>query len=352
MEFSALPVKKGDAFLLNFKGIFILVDGGVNQEHICSLLSQENIPDKRIHIIICTHYDADHINGILGILKSNKWKFNEIWLPEILGSIGYTISKSHRKWLNALRKFREISVGESINSSDLPYVDKDNNEDVSIASLNLFLNFRFFYYQQHPSWVYDEPEIDNDGEIITNLHSACSMVKNSLSSGAYVRWFKYKNAEQSIDCGNNMIAINSIETGVTIYDPIQLAKALLLTTINKESLVFLFNHNHFPNVLFAADSDLKFSKSISLKDNSIVTAPHHGSDENKKAYSIIVGKNLCFVRSDSFNNTRPCNTYIDQLNRYCTRCRNASNEQKVILEFDGNSMSPTNGTNPCTCQKV
>ena len=347
MKFSALPVKHGDAFLLNYNDFFVLVDGGKNKQHICSLLEKENI--SHIDVLICTHYDADHINGIIGILKSKKLTFKEIWLPEVLGSTAYTISKSHSTFLHALRKMEDVKEKNTLKSYDS---EKGNNEDISVASLNLFMNFRYNYYL-HSLMVCDKSRSNNCGEIITNLYSACSVVKKSLSSGASVRWFKYQNAETKNPCGYDMFAKNSIETGVTIYDPNQLAQALYLTTINKESLVFLFDNKDVPNVLFTADSDLSFvsdDHKINLKSDSIVTAPHHGSADNAEAYSRINGGNLNFVRSDFFNRNRPCDAYIKKENRYCTICNNGSGKKKkVTLEFDGSSIVPIEDTEQCRC---
>lgn len=96
MKLTALPVNVGDSFLLRDEDKIILVDGGMNKTHILNLLRKEQIPNDHIDLLVCTHYDADHINGIIGILKSQKFTFKEIWLPEILGSIGYTLSKKQR----------------------------------------------------------------------------------------------------------------------------------------------------------------------------------------------------------------------------------------------------------------
>jgi len=106
MKFIALPVKVGDSFLLKDENKIILIDGGMNKKHIVKLLNQEGI--HHIDLLVCTHYDADHINGIIGILKSNKFTFKELWLPEILGSISYTLSKKITELFKYLRKNKVI----------------------------------------------------------------------------------------------------------------------------------------------------------------------------------------------------------------------------------------------------
>jgi beta-lactamase superfamily II metal-dependent hydrolase len=115
MKFTALPVKRGDAFLLRSQCGTVLVDAGQNRTHILKLLKHERITKRHINLLVCTHYDADHINGIIGILESQDFTFDEIWLPEILGSLSYTLSED---LIGILRKLREIdSDGVSIRKS-------------------------------------------------------------------------------------------------------------------------------------------------------------------------------------------------------------------------------------------
>ncbi len=108
MIFKALPVTCGDAFLLQCQKKLILVDGGKNQKDIIKILDKEKIPNCHINLLICTHYDADHINGIIGILKSKKYSFDELWLPEILGSITYTLTSKTYEIVKYLENSNEL----------------------------------------------------------------------------------------------------------------------------------------------------------------------------------------------------------------------------------------------------
>jgi len=123
MKFTALPVNVGDSFLLQYNGYSVLVDGGMNQTHILSLLKKTGIKGKFIDTLICTHYDSDHINGILGLLKAH-YEFNELWLPEIYGSIAYTFSHNIRGIIEGLRErkgYDELLNRNYSGSSSLPY---------------------------------------------------------------------------------------------------------------------------------------------------------------------------------------------------------------------------------------
>lgn len=105
-----------------------------------------------------------------------------------------------------------------------------------------------------------------------------------------------------------------------------------------------------PDILFTADSDLDFcSSNVLLKDNSIVTAPHHGSAANDIAYTRITGNNLIYIRSDRSQQSRPGQGYLNNKNRYCTICRNITKKQKLELHLNG-ALFTTNARS-CKCQQ-
>ncbi len=363
MKFTALPVKVGDSFLLHCNGKYILVDGGMNQKHIITLLNKERIPNKHIHYIICTHYDIDHANGIIGILRSGKYTFDELWLPEVFGSIGYTISERLKDILDFWRKnYYEIdeSLHEDISNLEInnhtePIVNSFEKLNIAVLE-NILLEFsnrclRYIW----PGFIFPSFAFPTSINIrmANSLYKICLLLTNALHSGGYIRWFQYIGNFQHFPCPNNIYAENAIETAITIYSPQVFMKMLRLTTINKYSLVFVFEDDNscFPNVLFTADSDLHFyNQPKRLKDFSIVTAPHHGSEENSLAYSKINGNNLIFVRSDRSQLKRPGPSYLRQTNRYCTICRNKGPKQKIVIEFSNNKTPQIYGR-PCICHK-
>lgn len=78
-RFIAVKVGKGDAFYLENMEISFLVDGGASKTKLPALLSEANVAND-IDIIVCTHSDEDHVNGLIGYFQSNK-TCKEVWLP-------------------------------------------------------------------------------------------------------------------------------------------------------------------------------------------------------------------------------------------------------------------------------
>lgn len=355
MKITALSVKKGDSFLLYSPSSTILVDAGQNKKHILQLLKQEQIKKNHINLIVCTHYDADHISGILSILESQKYTFDEIWLPEILGSLSYTLSED---LISILRRLREIDSVDRLtrNAPESNTIEENTRipEDspIRLASLDNILQARYCPFA-FEDVLFDLLRHESSSTIPiqamhTNMWAALGIVHSALSSGACVRWFKYRQSLTNRAYGFGMSALNSTETGLTRYSPDVFLYWLYLTTKNVESLVFKFSCDQHPDILFCADSNLSFTSTpINLKNNSVVTAPHHGSDSCNGAYNLINGSNLIYVRSDQSQSKRPGRGFLNQPNRYCTICRNRGPQKKVEISYTGSY--PTVIGQKCMC---
>ena len=79
-RFIALPVGQGDAFYLQRGDLHILVDGGRSTRALPGFL-KTHVDPPRLDVVICTHNDADHANGLIGLLKELPVGVREVWLP-------------------------------------------------------------------------------------------------------------------------------------------------------------------------------------------------------------------------------------------------------------------------------
>ena len=174
-----------------------------------------------------------------------------------------------------------------------------------------------------------------------------------------IRWLEYtgKLENKKVNRGINMLGLNCIENkNIKAYIN-NLETIYYLSKINKESLVFKYDHQEkkeLPNILFLADSGCAFlpkSVQINLNNQSIVTAAHHGSKDkdNVNTYTLVNGSNLIYVRSDNVNDVRPCTEYIQLKHKYCTVCNTQNNnKQEIILEYENTKWKPNKTL--CSCR--
>lgn len=86
-KITMLPVKHGDCFLLEFgsaKNAFrMLIDGGPagGKEALFNLLEQMAQQKQMIDVLVITHYDGDHIEGVLKLLEEPRYSalVKEVW---------------------------------------------------------------------------------------------------------------------------------------------------------------------------------------------------------------------------------------------------------------------------------
>ncbi|MBC2457021.1 MBL fold metallo-hydrolase [Clostridium beijerinckii] len=369
MKFKALAVREGDSFLTEYekdsKEIKVLVDGGEHKEDIVELLKKE-IPDKHINLIICTHYDSDHINGIIGLLEDG-YKFDEIWLPEIIGSVAAIIgSEDVGKVLEGINNISEEEFKKLEKSDEgISMEFKDDFSKIEECKFDEKLSYnsdlclcksghytRYIYKNRLLKCRHcNNKKCDRYVEYtifdtIAKTFRLMSLITPKVIHKSKIIWLKntFSLVNNEISKDFDIVALNSEKSRIRPYSlPSILRRIYYLSESNKESLVFKFEYNDYPNILFCADSNLQFSpakESIKLKNNSIVTAPHHGSKGNQAAYNRITDgsssgdESLIFVRSDRENPlARPCDRYRKLTRKYCTRCNNGSSGENVELKL-------------------
>jgi Metallo-beta-lactamase superfamily len=320
MEFIALPVEAGDSFILKDNNQIYIVDGGISETAITAMVKGE-IGEKRIDILICTHYDADHINGVIGLIKSDI-DIKEIWLPSIFAKV-----------VKNTGDFNELFGEEE-------FEDEEEIEEEIEVEARMIAITKSMRKQYKKVIFYILPKIY---KLLNSL-----LIRKDKT---IIRWFKYNHWPTETKIKNYpLIGLNCEE--VKRIRPYKSHDALVLelTLINRMGLVFKYDKEGRPNVLFTSDSNFAFLHHgvIELKEHSIVTAPHHGSKDNQNVYKKIKGENLIYVRSDRINSKRPCQNYIMQKNKYCTICNNTSKHIKVHLKYQSGLWQPTNGK--CTCE--
>ncbi|MEK7151342.1 MAG: ComEC/Rec2 family competence protein [Patescibacteria group bacterium] len=64
-----LDVGQGDAIFIDFKGKQVLIDGGPNNKVLQELGRVMPFNDRSIDLLVLTHPDADHINGLIEVLN-------------------------------------------------------------------------------------------------------------------------------------------------------------------------------------------------------------------------------------------------------------------------------------------
>jgi hypothetical protein len=387
-RFLALPVSQGDAFYLESSGISVLVDGGKNR-HSFPCLFKQHTGRSGVDILVCTHNDADHANGVLGFLESG-FGCGELWLPctwletikalpgdpkqwnetfeALVDRVSNAVAKRARSsrtaedpleaYASSLSKERKTDVGPSPSGEGASRTldawlgdDIDSRlsdyEFLTEALLAPWLILRMILLDPlNPIKYRSASSILQAGKRIIDIARA------ALHRGIMIRCFRYAHPPAPIPTNADvpLIPVNSVPSG-KLGTTLPADTLLTLTADNRESLSFWYQPNkRHPGVLFTAETNLY---GVTLPDGlsrAIVTAPHHGSAYNKDVYTKI-SQDVIWVRSDGFSTTRPCQEYLAKKEKYCTMCRETKPQKQIVrlsADQSGNWV-PVETTQRCKC---
>lgn len=379
-RFIAIPVGAGDSFFLELHNglqsepanISILVDGGNSVNNLPKLFCTHTARNG-VDILICTHNDADHANGVLGFLQSNL-QCQEVWLPgswiHALPGVLDRPEKVIERLQNEIRLY-QTEFGQF--RFDYQHMKK---HDMVTTIVEGQANQRRFSPKSFPLTNRGWPELvvhrlhetgtwsqrPKSNANKSNVNQSLAVQTDSQSSrhlmqlpprvlkelfkviraankirdiaieaykrGLKVRWFEYDTHNPS-GGEHHLQPLNARElTAVSLYPPTASLLALLALSIeNQQSLVFWSPATDTnPGVLFTADSDLKNIKLPTDISHAIITTPHHGSKANATAYKLLTSisgsATSTWVRSDGHYKRNPTNHYLNLTNqRFCTLCQ-------------------------------
>ena len=379
-RFTSIPVKAGDSFLLEMEeadqSCIVLVDGGfgrINKDFITPPLSidryllKKNI--SKINVMIATHNDADHTNGLIKILQNPKISVDEIWLPAIWLDRLKDLNDNPEDFFDEL--IHELLTDEDFDHKELNYWMKDDEEDdeddededqkeksiegkdsdIYYASDLVnecdFNNISSTKEDFERSWKKHFPYslrfigIKKDPFLMITLADYFEKAEKILKivklakKRSKIRWFKFST--KSLDLNLASVNFSSVKPVNSKYvTKIRINKKtaleyLYLSEVNRRSLVFHFKDGNNQNpILFCADSDLDFD--IPKFDEMIVTAPHHGVESASKAYLRINQLNKpTLVRNSGYQSAANSgDTFIQSQHiKYCDVCNTSKAVQEV-----------------------
>jgi hypothetical protein len=368
-RFVALPVGQGDAFYLDRGDWSVLIDGGRAQRSFGTSF-QTITGAGAIDVLVCTHNDADHANGVLGFLESGL-ECGEVWLPgRWLGALPSVLRPFVEVFVQLADEVAQEEMGEHVQRPPVPGttplerfaeglaeaqrqqepeegapLGEDGWPKVLLEELEqeepwdwdgwLWSGYPEDWphpFYPHPWYLWMGPA---QARLLWSAIEAARKVRAiaiaAFHRGIPVRWFEYDVTAP----GGGRAELQPLNArAIAHVRPVvgPLLRALALTVTNKESLVFWSPPtDSIPGVLFNADSDLNKVQLPGELAGAISTAPHHGSEGNANAYSTVAAAagrdaaSLTWVRSDGRYRSRPGSSYLSVAGRrLCTMCRLAA----------------------------
>lgn len=387
-DFIAIGVGQGDAFFIKRRdGFAALIDGGRSRIGFPKQF-QRATKRKGVDVVICTHNDDDHAKGIIGFLQEGL-HCKEVWLPASwtdrlndlfhperfipelvdnvtkLGEAEVSNIRERDTLFEGLADRRETEeikeAGETVDAEALAERALDENDG---ENFELSFNPLFYWY---PCWWFSlTPKLWTNPlyyrlfvEAIAAGNRIRQITQLAFHRGCRIRWFEYSQSKASGGIPGKLVPVNAREVFRVKVNKLSALMYLALTTTNKQSLVFYSpGEDADPTVLFTADSDLSFQNTVPWSAGMMITAPHHGSEDNIAAYKRFQKEmrnptSTAWVRSDGRFKSRPGKSFLDlrgaNVPVFCTLCRDASRLMQDLV-FTGSRQGWNPGkTLPCSC---
>lgn len=340
-----------------------------------------------VDVLVCTHNDADHANGIAGFLQSGL-SCKEVWLPaswtdrldDLILRPGHFTEELARNILESGEGNRRNLESEGTYLEQLvdDYAEGGRLDELpERIETNLLVERalegeiqeelggldRSHSIAWHPIWVETCLRewwlVDRNFRLFLESIEAAERIRQiallAYHRGCLIRWFEYTASGASGGIPGRLIPVNACEVVKVQLKRWTALMYLALSVSNRESLVFCSPRDNDPGILFTADSDLRFSNSIPWHNEMIITAPHHGSEANAAAYQRFDRETkqtirTIWVRSDGRFRKRPGRSYLSlKASRFCTICR-GSQQPKQDLQFtSGSQQWQAPATRGCSC---
>lgn len=292
-----LDVGDGDAIIVSLnkenENLIIVIDGGESRHYITKvkpaleiLLQQNNktAPD----IVIATHYDSDHIGGLIPLIEDYIDSISEVWVhrsPELANEVSSFSSNKHDfQHIKSREQFlfeNKLMLTNS-NIKEEAIIEKSSFLIESLKQLNTFLGkipadkLRHVYHgDSYEGW----PEIKVLGPTEDFYNS---LFPNTKSLEKLI-------IEETIDYRSEGIAnyqkrFSAIVNYQNPCDSLKTDSTAKLTPTNRASIILLIENND-KKFLFTGDAGISSFKAIpnwktSLNNIYWLKIPHHGSDNN------------------------------------------------------------------------
>ncbi|MDW7996228.1 MAG: hypothetical protein RMJ46_00930 [Bacteroidota bacterium] len=349
-------------------------------------------------ILVCTHNDADHAEGVIGFLESGL-RCHELWLPatwlDALQSLPRRVEDTlhavwerfymltpqwfvddvsdgehvvlEMAWQAMFPNFQEMSSSQLIEQQRRKYYRGRGTVSMSdmlgdvIDSLNKHLDALSSSFEWPFGGAFGWPFEYSDPRdrwarcILNDTERLLRLARLALDLGIPIRCLRHDPQNANGVPGYPLRPLSArsvryVRPPAARRGPDEFFALAALTVTNKESLVcYLDGEDWGCGVLFTADSNLDGIDLSRIHPLDIATAPHHGSADNRGAYARI-GKPMIWVRSDGYSKRRPCEEYLKALGqRFCTLCRNSSRGKQAVRLYTWGGQWEPRGSRRCQC---
>jgi beta-lactamase superfamily II metal-dependent hydrolase len=292
-----LDVKDGDAIIIQLfkesKSLVIVIDGGEPEYYKTKLKPTlaailENHKKKAPDIVVCSHYDSDHIGGLILLLEDYISNIKEVWVHKTPALIQDYIGKA-KNIIEGMGKYISTNTEshsfqklfEGYNRVQKPLLEKRAKVILeSLPQLKKLIDLipksklKQVFYQQHPL---------DDWQEITVLGPTREYFNQLFPSTKSFEDFIKEEVTEILPLEESFRLMKRMEEK-NPCDRLKNDTNAKITSTNKASIIIAIDDDK-DRYLFTGDAGIESFKKIpewetELKDLYFLKVPHHASNNN------------------------------------------------------------------------
>ncbi len=323
IRFEFLRAGKGDCILVSTdEGTNILIDGGVTKTYVLKLKAKiEEMENKNLFLdlVILTHYDDDHIAGLLKLLDNEKYKIEK----------GYsTVIKEF--WFNS---FDNALVDETITS----YKTSSKQQikfDEYIKELTPYINYRALLSTDNKI----DFTIGKDSDIKLTLLSPNDKKLEKLFN-KYQK--ENKNYQTSSSSNDYNFSVEELSEKEFIKDNSLTNGASIAFILHHENMNFLLLGDAHIDCIVNSLKRLGYSSQNRL-DLEFVKLSHHGSSKNlNREFLDLIDSKRFVISTNGGRHQHPNKETLSKIVTYAKRDKDEDIEFIYNYEHCRDIFTPT-----------
>lgn len=319
LKINMLNVKDGDAIIIELiksdDVIIMVIDGGEKNYYLTKVKPKlESILEKHSKkapdVVVCSHYDSDHIGGLIPLIEDYIKHIKQVWVHSSTDALEGLFEQMENLNNHNLKhiKSKEIINFETVLLNESLCTGQEVNEkkDFVLESLNQLKQLiklipqsklRQVFHKQKPLAAW--PEIQILGPT-RNYFNSLFPKKKELKSLIL----------EELEVGKQMVQSEEAKRNIelSISNPCDKLKddsKAKITATNKASIIIAIDNKN-GRYLFTGDAGLESFKKIPDWENELnnlyfLKVPHHGSNNNmSKEMAQKMNPNYAYCSGDTF----------------------------------------------------
>lgn len=323
IKINMLDVKDGDAIFIELtkpeinKRLVMVIDGGKSDFYITKIKPkfEEIISNNGSHttiIVVCTHFDSDHIGGLIHLVDEYIDIIDEVWVhktPVILNSYfnsASNILNENTKHIHGYDSFAFVDLFERWGNNERLLLEKKAELIIeSIPELKKFVELIPNHKLKEPFGI--SKPLENDWPEITILGPSIEFYNSLFPTSKLLENFISEESEEILPSKLSCVKTMLKKGGVLPCDLLKKEHETRLTPTNKASIIISIE-NKGRKYLFTGDAGIDSFKNIPnwgtiLKDIYFLKIPHHASDNNLSKELIgLMQPEYAYNSGDKFEN--------------------------------------------------